>query len=282
MVGDDAAAPSGSATVVNAAGTASTVSGIGTYIDKEGDNDFVALSNVTSVTTSDGLAAALAGANRWVKVKNGLVTSASYPEGGTVTDKRIITAEYELVLGGNFSFSGGAVVTVDEAAKKTLIAGGETVMSSVEIPSGATVKVSGGILDIGHVDGNGGTIELAGSNAFRMTSGAIGRVIVSSGAIVDLASSIVPGGGIILHGGSSLSPTTIVRGGRSRIFEDVEIRGTTISNQGIIYGATVYSNIGDDHYVYNTEDGGATSSAVIVTGQTEYVVPGGLVQISGT
>lgn len=293
VVGNNAASPSGSATIINAAGASSTVSGIGTYIDKEGDNDFTAISNVKTVTVASGastaagtLASAFANgsgsANRWVKVSNGLAASASYPDGAAVIDKKVITAEYEPVFGGDFSFSSGAVVTVDEATKTTTVTGAAMVMSNVEIPPGATVCVSGGGLAAEYVNGNRGTIELVGSNAFRMTSGTIGRVIISSGAIVDIASGIVPGGSIVLYGGASLSPTTIVCGGSSRIFEDVEIHGSTISSQGIIYGATVYSDVGDDHYVHYTEDDGATSSSVIVTGATEYVVPGGLVQVSGT
>ena len=295
VAGDNAASPSGSAFVVISAGSTSSYSGIGTCINRNGSNDFTAISNVKSVTVSSGastvassLAGALAlttssgGVNRWVKLANNLTASATMTSGITVADKRIITAEYEPVLAGNFSFSSGAVVTVDEATRTTTIASAAMVMSNVELPSGATVRVSGGSLAIDCVNGAGGTIELAGSNAFRMTSGTIGRVVISSGAIVNLTSSIVPGAGIALYGGASLSPTTIVCGGSSRIFEDVEIRGATITDQGIIYGATVYSDVGDDHYIYSTGDDGATSSSVIVTGATEYVVPGGLVRIVGT
>ena len=295
VVGDNAASPSGSATIINAAGTSKTVSGIGSYIDKEGDNDFTAISNVKSVTVSSGastvassLASALAlttssgGVNRWIKLANKLTATATFATGATVTDKRIITAEYEPVLAGNFSFSGGAVVTVDEATKTTTIASAAMVMSNAEIPSGATVKVSGGGLTVDLVNGTGGTIELAGSNAFQLTGGTIGRVTISSGAIIDLTSSIVPVSGITLYGGTSLSPTMIVCGGSSRIFEDVEVHGTTITDQGIIYGATVYSEVDDDHYIRYTEDNGATSSSVIVAGATVYIVPGGLMQISGT
>ena len=97
---------------------------------------------------------------------------------------------------------------------------------------------------------------------------------------------INPGGGITLYGGDCSSPPTIAfssgTSSGTRTFEDLEVHGATISALGIIYGATVYSQAGDDHNVYFTEDNGATSSSVIVTGATEYVVPGGLVQISGT
>ena len=294
VVGNNPAAPSGSATIV-ASGSTPSISGIGTYVAKNGGNDFTALSNVKSVTVSSGastvassLASALAlttstgGVNRWVKLANGLTATAIYANGATVTDKRIITAEYEPVLAGSFSFSSGASVSVDEAAKTTTITGATMVMSSVEIPFGATVKVSGGSLSVGSVSAHGGTIELAGNATIQMTGGTVGHVTISSGATVNITSGIVPGGVIVLCGGTYPSSTTIVYSGGSRTFEDLDIRGTTITNQGIVYGATVYSNVGDDHNIYFTGDGGATSSSVIVTGQTEYVVSGGLVQISGT
>ena len=75
-----------------------------------------------------------------------------------------------------------------------------------------------------------------------------GYVTVANGAIVDLTGNtnavpINPGGGITLYGGPYDSGTKIVYGSgadvSSRWFEDLEIRGTSITNQGIIYGATV-------------------------------------------
>ncbi len=641
VVGDNPASPGGSATVINAAGTSSTVSGIGTYIDKEGDNDFTALSNVNSVTVTSGgsstagtLASAFAqttgeaGENRWVKLANDLTASVNYVNAGEVVDKRVITADYEHIIGGTYSFAAGAAVAIDEATKTATIGGGNMRLTDADIAKGATVAVgTGGAISAQTVKGNGGTINLGGTNltfsdgtysmsgvsiisgsaathggavyvhsssvvnltgttisnntatdrgggvflanrgavlnatsavitnnsasrgggintngrlvnltgttitgnsaatagggimgldnsvvnitdcfianntptekgvyvykgsitmagsnylsdAICCTSGTItiasgavvdltgnanndtiytpggsivfesggatvypsagsaaaymldnislpagaklkktavvdlarsnitiasnttasasgatfsggyvniaggafyvsgsllindcivsgnsadsgatggaigiasgatasivgsvvhgnggttpnkdlfvggscvisastvgivgvaangvvtirgnntitqikpnssgvtgGSVTISSGATITLTSNVEPGGDITLYGGASLSPTTIVGGGISRIFEDVEIHGSTISSQGIIYGATVYSNIGDDHYVYFTEDGGATSSSVIVTGATEYVVPGGLVRIVGT
>ena len=119
----------------------------------------------------------------------------------------------------------------------------------------------------------------------------LGLVTISSGAIVELtdntnATPIAPGGGITLYGGPYDSGTKIVYGSgsavSSRWFEDLEIRGTSITNQGIIYGATVYSHAGDDHGIGYTTDGGVTTSEVFVSGETTYVVPGGLIKISNS
>ena len=88
------------------------------------------------------------------------------------------------------------------------------------------------------------------------------------------------------NGGPYDSGTKIVYGSgsavSSRWFEDLEIRGTSITNQGIIYGATVYSHAGDDHGIGYTTDGGVTTSEVFVSGETTYVVPGGLIKISNS
>ena len=116
-------------------------------------------------------------------------------------------------------------------------------------------------------------------------------VVISSGAIVDLtgntiATPINPGGVITIHGGGLYDPTKIVysSGGSvdSRSFEDLEIKGSTITNLGLVYGATVYSLAGDDHEILYTEDDGATSSSVVISGETTYVVPGALVKVTNT
>ena len=113
-----------------------------------------------------------------------------------------------------------------------------------------------------------------------ITGNASGSVIISSGAYINLTSSINPGGGITLYGGDHYElPTAIIgSGGVSRTFENCEIHGETITSLGLIYGATIYP--GEyGHDVTYTEDGGTTSSSVVVTGQTTFVVPGGLMKV---
>ena len=139
---------------------------------------------------------------------------------------------------------------------------------------------------------DGASMVIIGSNHFGGTVYGSGSVTISPGAVIDLTGNtnsvpIAPGGGgITLYGGPFDSGTKIVYGSgssvESRTFENLEIRGTSITNQGIIYGATVYSHAGDDHGITYTEDSGVTTSEVFVSGETTYVVPGGLVQITNT
>ena len=141
--------------------------------------------------------------------------------------------------------------------------------------------------------GNSGAFVFAGSNTFtgKFVDQASGGVIISSGAVLDLTDNantapIYPGGDITLYGGVLNQPTTIIysSGGNigSRTFEDLEIQGATITKLGLVYGATVYSLAGDDHEIIYTEDNGATSSSVFISGETVYVVPGALMKVANT
>ena len=143
--------------------------------------------------------------------------------------------------------------------------------------------VSGNSASTGYNDviAAGGTVTLTIDSLLERNSA--GSVTISSGASINLTSSIAPGGGITLYGGHYEAPTTIIgSGGVSRTFEDLEIKGSTINNAGLIFGATIYSNEGDDHEVRYTEDGGVTSSSVFISGQTAFTVPGGLMQVLNT
>ena len=146
---------------------------------------------------------------------------------------------------------------------------------------GTTLAFKGGCT-IGAVNISAATVVIAGENSFTtITGGSV--VIISSGATINLTSGIYPGSGITLYGGDLGSATTIIgSAGQSCTFEDLEVHGTTISNAGIIYGATVYSNEGDDHEIWYTPDSGLTTSTVIVTGATAFEVPGGLMKITNT
>lgn len=143
------------------------------------------------------------------------------------------------------------------------------------------------------LQGTSGHLVFAGSNTYKGDFQYLGGgfVTISSGAIVDLtgntnATPIYPGGGITLYGGALNSATTIIysSGGNvgSRTFEDLEIQGATITKLGLVYGATVYSLAGDDHEIIYTEDNGATSSSVFISGETVYVVPGALMKVANT
>ena len=159
VVGNDPTAPAGEATVVGGTVSPATISGIGTYIDKEGDNDFVALENINTVTvatgttaTAESLASAFAqttgadGENRWIKMANGLSATVEAPADANVdvVDKNIITNEYEPVLGGTYSISSGGTMTVDEATKIATIESAAINMIDTVIPKSVTVVVGSG------------------------------------------------------------------------------------------------------------------------------------------
>ena len=179
VVGDNAASPSGSATIINAAGTASTVSGIGSYIDKEGDNDFVPLTSVSVVNTSatsgaGSLPLALTGSNKFVRITNNVVGTVGAAT--DAVDKTVMTNEYEPIIGGTFSLTSA---TVNEATKTVAIQSGGT-MSIVGIRGGKDSVINGN-----------------------------GIITISSGAIVNLTGNINsipinPDGGVIVDGGCTV------------------------------------------------------------------------------
>jgi len=126
----------------------------------------------------------------------------------------------------------------------------------------------------------GGSNSIAG-NVAEISGSA--TVIVSSGAILDLtgntnATPIDPGGGITLYGGAINSGTKIIGSAGSatqtRTFEDVTISGTSISNIGAIYGATI-SDVPTYGYVLTyTTDGGVTSNTHNLNDTAPTDVPG--------
>ena len=247
VVGDDAAAPSGSATVVNAAGTASTVSGIGTYIDKEGDNDFVPLTSVTSVTSASGTGAGtLAGAfgdeNRWAKLQNDLTATATFVADTTVVDN-IVTAEYEPIIGGTYRINSGGTMTVDEATKTTFFSFRSPDFKSTVIPKGATVQLD-------HSNGNinmfcsgvsgGGILNCNGGNF-----GSAYEVNVSGMTITGCYNSTGGGVALINRAGSLIEACVIsgnsagARGGAFNIATDCP---TTFKNCIITGNTGGYTN----------------------------------------
>ena len=136
----------------------------------------------------------------------------------------------------------------------------------------------------------GGSAILTGSNTILSTITG-GSMVVSSGTILDFtgntnANVFSTTRKITISGGQFGNPTAFVfsSGGisGSRTFEDLEIYGSAITNLGLIYGATVYSFAGDDHEIVYTTDAGATSSSVVITGETAYVVTGALMKVSNT
>ena len=129
------------------------------------------------------------------------------------------------------------------------------------------------------VNTSGATILLSGSNTIGTIKPVYGSgsVTISSGAVVDLTGNtnttpIAPGGGITLYGGTDSNPTKILfssgTSSGSRTFERAEIYGSTITNLGLVLGATV-TTTNDVEIEYSFDDGATTSNAQLTSGTFE-------------
>ena len=131
---------------------------------------------------------------------------------------------------------------------------------------------------------SGGQLTVAGSNKIDFIDSGTGggSVTISSGAIIDLTgatnpTAMYPGTGITLSSGG-----VTIQYGSDWVEEPYErnfsweIHGTTITNQGVIYGATVM--------VPSNSEGtlNTTNGDVHVTGPTIYTVTGGLLGATET
>ena len=150
------------------------------------------------------------------------------------------------------------------------------------------VTLSGGCVIEGNINVvSTGRCTLAGSNVIDSISGTAGSVTISSGAIIDLtgnanATPINPGGAIVIPARLGDDTATVqinytdsVTGDpESRRFDELAIRGTTITNQGIIYGATVTIPAEpQETWFLNTTEGTVT---LTYEDAGDYVVTGGL------
>ena len=277
VVGNNAAAPSGSATLVNAAGATSSISGIGTWIDKEGDNDFVSLESINTVTvatgdsaTAESLASAFAqttgvdGENRWIKLQDNISAVVVAPSDATVpvVDKNIITNEYEPVFGGTFTVSAGGTLTIDENNKKTTMGGATLSLVDAVVPKGATVAVSGGGLTIEKVTGSG-TIDLGHTNIaqgsganFSATDCIITGGSATNGGVFGLDRSILTFRGLTLSGNSASSNGGVANSFKGdTTFTDCNF----VDNHADGFGGAVAGNSATYHFSSCTFSGNSAS-----------------------
>ena len=246
MVGESA--PTGTATIEYGTNNTSSISGLGTYIAKDGSNDFTA--DVTSVTAADGLGTALADSNKWTKLKNDLTTSATFTAATPASiNDNIITNEYEPILGGTYSVSAGGTLTVAEATKTAAIAGGAMTLIDTVVPKGATVAVSGGTVRLEKVTGNGGTINL---NNTRITVAA--NTSVGASGCTFIGGSAAAGGAIF---GSQ---------GVTGIFNSCVFFGNVASNTAAV---AMYKNtdITFNNCTFSSNSASVNTGAVAVNGE---------------
>ena len=171
-----------------------------------------------------------------------------------------------------------------------IVSGNNTTGAGRDISiGGGTVYVHGGAVD--NIGIEGGEFIIADNTSIGLVTSRsttlYGSVTITSGAILDITGNtnptpINPGGGItFVSGGNKMIRYGSGTSSGTRLFEDVEICGSSISNLGIIYGATVY--FPESHGpldVWYTTDSGTTSSSVQISGGTPtFVVDGGLVSV---
>ena len=145
------------------------------------------------------------------------------------------------------------------------------------------------------VVGSGGKIVLDGAVIVKKIANywqtSDGVVIIGSGAIVDLTGNtnstpIAPGGSVVMPARPEdasvqfhyTDPDAPLQDGHAtREFNELEIHGTTVTNLGIIYGATVTVPADtQDIWIVNTTDGTVELTSASAG---DYVVSGGLTGI---
>lgn len=266
----------GGATVYPSAGSASAYTLGGVTVPQLGTTNIVNLNGTPAVLASGGTAF-ISGCT----ITNG--TGTDY--GAVLIQNRTFSAvDCEFSGNGLYNAYGGAI-QVRENTSAVLV--GCTITGNT---GNSEIFTNGGnacvFLSSSTVNGKiwlynaGDMLTLAESNTIGNVTGS-GSVTISSGASVTLTYQydMAPSGGFTLYGGLSDNLTTIIgSGGASRTFEECEIHGSTVTNLGLIYGATVYPGQ-YGHDVTYTEDGGTTSSSTLVGADSSFVVPGGLMKV---
>lgn len=262
IVGDDRTNPTGSATIEFVGGS-TTLSGIGTYIAKDGTNDFVPIAgNVTSVTTATGTGAgslqyALTSGTKYAKLANNLVASATFAAATDVVNKDIVTSEYQKVLGGNYTMYAGCAMVADEASHTVTFSGNSATFTDVCIPAGATVSWPEGhacALPTGATVSGGGVFNMLG-NAGRLYTYGGYNILIEDLLITGHTSTAGGGNGAVSTEGSDTYKSYIT------------VSACKFSNNDAYYGGNVSVKAGTVRCVYCDFQGGG-NRAQYMTGNT--------------
>lgn len=228
--------------------------------------------NLTSVTMSGNKAGT-----------NGGAFSA---DGASVSMSNcIVSGNSAGTFGGGFWLSGDGVFKFTSTAISGNTAGAN---AAIRISDGAGAVMSDCVLAGNTPSSNAvgiisGTLSLVGSNAIGdAVTGISGTLVISSGATVDLtgntnAIAIAPGGGITIPAGAVV--TILGSGGSSGYFSELALTGSTITNTGRIYGATVTVPASGGPWEVNTTEGDSTLEADGTERQA--VISGGVSYIGG-
>lgn len=269
----------GGATVYPSAGQASAYILGGMTVPKLGNTNDIDLGG-TNVNISSGATASASGCTFTSGWGGGDTNGgAFYVSNGGSLD--IV----ECTISGCTAFRGGAIAAsyASISISSSVISGNEG-RGDVYLYGGAGAvegsTIGNAVLDLSCALELRGVNRIDDVSALSQNPGRNGSVTISSGAVVDLTGNtnttpINPGGGITICGGPMNSGTKIIGSAgaatQMREFEDVEIHGTSITKQGIIYGATVTIPDSRIYHVRYTLNGG-TISSVTITGPTVYVL----------
>ena len=233
----------------------------------------------------------------------------SLENNGTISGNAVVDfSGTGMIVSGTTASADGVTFTGGGDTTFKLNAGGELHLSGVTmygnngaygdiLTNASTAVCTLTDCDITFVTMFAGSCHMNGSNTLhaRLTStgdaaDAGGHLFIAPDAVLDLTGNTVsravyPGKGIVISGGPVNSGTKIIGSAGSatqtREFEDVVIHGTSISNQGIIYGATVTIPDSRIYYLRYTVNGGLSSSSMTITGPTVYALTDNISSMAG-
>jgi len=278
---------SGGATVYPSAGSASAYILGGMTVPRLGNTNVVNLSSTNVIIPSGGTAYASG-----CTFSGGYVSGAAVSTGaggafyGSGSNTALILKSCTLT--GNTANKQGNAIALNYGASAELescIISGNAGAANGLFAQGAVVLLSGcTVNDNAYLSDSSGKIILAGTNVINKITGINSpTVTISAGALITLTSSIAPGGGIVMPARPESAPVQIhyndpdapvQEGYSTREFNELEIRGTTISNLGVILGATVTIPADTPStWLINTTEGTVELTSASAG---DYVVSGGL------
>lgn len=161
-------------------------------------------------------------------------------------EKHIVGNGYaETTLTGAVDCGTSKFTVVNLALSNVGITGGTMTLGDAYIPSGSTVLIDGGRLEVERVNGDGGMINLGGTN-----------IIVSSGATASASGCTFSGGAGITQGGTALYGGAVFNHGNAT-FIDCVFSGNSAQYGGVFYAPRGSATISGCTVSGNTESYGA-------------------------
>lgn len=218
IVGDSLSVPSGTSTIEYGSNLTSSISGFGTYIAKDGSNDFTTA--ITQVTNATNFGTALKGSNRWVKLPNALSANVTFENATNVT-KNIVNAVSEPIINMNVNMYANGNIAVDESTKTTTITSAN--VQSVCVPKHTILNI-------------GATVKNS-ANPATYTGGGIVTTTIEGGNIIGgyVSMPLNISGCTVCHLGNTTGAGIQILSGNTTTIYDALVTGNTAS-----YNAGVY------------------------------------------